>query len=214
MNTVGKFMDGWMVGWKYGLMDGWSKPPWCGSSLAVGQWEAGLGPWFGESSFPWTSAATFQSVSPKHNIALSISSGECVKSKNGNTGVMSMQISVYTVFCKKDVCKIMDMMCTVYAKNGDSSFNTSQTAHEAKDHEWYVGIMRGKCASFVKNIWFCSVVVQTLLVSILLKCVICFSTFCSLVKNFCTHYLQLVYSVCISSKASTSLAIPVVANGK
>ena len=86
--------------------------------------------------------------------------------------------------------------------------HTSQTTRVANDHGRYGRIVKGKSASFVKNILFHWNV--NLVVKVLLKCVICFSTdfFWYTVPNFRTKVSRpLVYSVCISSKAAATPAV-------
>ena len=81
------------------------------------------------------------------------------------------------------LCRFLRMlrqrMCARCTQKRGLSFNTSQTTHKANDHGWYTNIVIGKRASFVKNIWFLSVVLWTWLVIVILKCIIHFSIFFS-----------------------------------
>ena len=116
---------------------------------------------------------------------------------------MLTQISAYLTHKNLAICKIMDAMCTAYAKCRTQSEHISNWV-EANDHGRHASIVKGKHALFVNSILFSWNCLMNLVVKVLLKCVIHF--FISFpwyaFPNFCTQISRpLAYSAHISSKA-------------
>ena len=117
------------------------------------------------------------------------------------TGRVNANLCVY---CAKKCCTQSHWKrCVRCTQKRGLSFNTSQTTHEANDHEWYASILKEKRASFVKNILFRSVVSRTRLVKEYFEVRhSCLFFFIGGFPNCGTqNYLQFVYAVhkvCVS----------------
>ena len=122
------------------------------------------------------------------------------------SGFTLPQISVYITHKNLAVRKIMEAMRRAYTKRGTIDLNTSQTTHEANDHEKHSSIVKGKRASFANNVWFHWM--MNPVVKVLFNCVICFSiSFCWYAfPNFRTQISRpLAYGVRISLQAGATI---------
>ena len=119
--------------------------------------------------------------------------------QQSRTGVALTQISAYITLKNLAVRKIVEAMRTAYTKGGTRSQHVS-------NYIWHVSILKGKRASFAKNI---SLPSMNLVIKVLLKYVISLSISFRwyAVPNFCTQICRPVaYGVRTSSKASATAA--------